>query len=204
MRIAPSADGGETCGSAAGPAPHFLFLRRRENGPLGGPKEKNRSRRDHCGVHLRVCTGCAMPRRNRGLLPRIWQCESSFEIITRAAAEREAVPCVDHPESKTEASTCGGMLPRFYPCRTHPEEDYQSQLAPTTTTLAFAVKSTRMCRFEPPQAPFFWTVNGPFSLGATQRKWGVHSRAAKRRNPPSLPRGQASPSPPAGGPFQPF
>ena len=109
------------------------------------------------------------------VLPRIWQCESSFEIITRAAAEREAVPCVDHPESKTEASTCGGMLPRFYPCRTHPEEDYQSQLAPTTTTLAFAVKSTRMCRFEPPQAPFFWTVNGPFSLGATQRKWGGSS-----------------------------
>ena len=66
MRIAPSADGAGACGSAAGPAPHFLFLRRRENGPLGGPKEKNRGgRARRCGRDLEACAGCAGALRNR-------------------------------------------------------------------------------------------------------------------------------------------
>ena len=65
MRIAPSADGAGACGSAAGPAPHFLFLRRRENGPLGGPKEKNGGRARPCGRDLRACAGCAWALGNR-------------------------------------------------------------------------------------------------------------------------------------------
>ncbi len=33
-----------------------------------------------------------------------------------------------------------------------------------------------------PSAPFFWTVHGPFSLGKTQRKWGVQMHASIEAN----------------------
>ena len=49
--------------------------------------------------------------------------------------------------------------------------------------------------FGHPGAFLFHRCGGDFSFGKTKEKWGPHPRAAKRRTPPSPPRGRALPIP---------
>ena len=42
--------------------------------------------------------------------PRAFRFATRYREIRGAAAKREAGPCVDHPESKSEVSACGGIL----------------------------------------------------------------------------------------------
>ena len=168
--MAPSADGAGTCGSAAGPAPHFLFLRRRENGPLGGPKEKNWSRRDRCGADLHARAGCARHGQNHDRIPPQadtsgllsgWQthgicfsfrCCSPYLTVVRSEAERagpEACQIRRPPPKAAPIPPNAGKhfsVPQGYSA---PGTGPQVCTAPATTTKRFAVNLTQVYQVEP-------------------------------------------------------
>ena len=89
----------------------------------------------------------------------------------RSEAERAGV----EGQSFRFSTTTTTVLPRLAAerCRTaegppQPAEDWQ-------VTAAGSEESPVSLCVQRPEALFFWTVHGPFSLGKTQRKWGVQT-----------------------------
>ena len=89
-----------------GQPPIFSSCEEEKNGPLGGPKEKNWSRRDRCGADLHARAGCARHGQNHDRIPPQadtsgllsgWQthgicfsfrCCSPYLTVVRSEAER--------------------------------------------------------------------------------------------------------------------
>ena len=193
MRIAPSADGGETCGSAAGPAPHFLFLRRRENGPLGGPKEKNWSRRDRCGADLHARAGCARHGQNHDRIPPQadtsgllsgWQthgicfsfrCCSPYLTVVRSEAERagpEVCQIRQPPRKDVGSFRLRGCSARVSSMSGAPGRRLASHGSSDSPDSRSGPNLTpKRVKFAAP-APFSSTGRGAFFFGKTKKNGG--------------------------------
>ena len=113
-----------------------------------------------------------------GTAPRPWGATAqqggfwqNFPQLSGAAAEREACPFDDHPESPTHAPYAG----QHHPCS--PGQSAHPVQTPVTRRTGcggprFRANFPLRGKFWPP-AFFFWTVHGPFSLSQTKKMGGA-------------------------------
>ncbi len=190
----PSEDGGRRAAPAAGGAARtgvLLFLAQKKK-----DEEKDLPRAEKA-------VGLFRTSRGRGFLPVFTDCFAGFQepfCHRTTGPGRARTPCPplllpppgasgrERCGSESDAEGVRNHLPGAKACKRglkskRPSSHGASRMkaagsAPKVSQRARDPQNDPKRSFwDRPSAPFFWTVHGPFSLGKTQRKWGVQMPA---------------------------